>query len=455
MNRLLNRQKDNEKGSVSIEAAISLTAFLFFFIMIYSILTICRAQARIQVAINNTANEISQYSYVYGLSGLGESLAKFQEEASKDEEEIDNVIGSTIQVFDSIQALGDKASKIDITDPQGMLNTWGDIKDDIDTGKSSAMEIKQKIEEMAENPQKLLFGMAKIIGSNALEVAKSRLIAEPISKALVRKHLKRSEKDTAEAFCQSVGVVPKEYFGKTTYYNGLDFSNSTLFPLGSPEITIQVTYKVKMLQLLPIDLEFTITQSAVTRGWLHGDKTTYEATDLIGALESDKKPETTIWNSTTVSARVDAIRGEELAKLKAANYNGVSGDGSFHAYDKSTNTFVMIATCNPIYGVDSVDQIDKSYLKEQLKIYADNLNSATDNRQVVYVKEKDKNGNILRKPVNCGDTPKNKKIILVVPTDTGVKELVESMIAQGDYNGVTFEVKAGYGTGKKLPEKTE
>ncbi len=453
MKRLLN--KNNEQGSVSIEAAISLTAFVFFFLMIYSILTICRAQARIQVAINNTANEISQYSYVYGLSGLDESLAKFQNEANKDEEEVDNFIGSTIQVFDSIQALGDDASKVDIADPQSMLDQWDALSTDIDNAKDGGVAVMQKIEEMSKDPQKLLFGMAKIIGSNTLELAKSRLIAEPISRALVGKHLKRNEKDTADAFCQSVGIIPGEYFGQRSYFNGLDFSNSTLFPMGSPEITILVTYKVKMLQLLPIDLEFTITQSAVTRGWLHGDKTTFEPKDLIGELENDEDPATSIWNSKSVSERSSAIRRDELDKLLASGYKGTSGGSSYHAYDETTNTFVMIATCNPMYGVNDVSQINKDDLAEQLKLYASKLNSATDNRQIVYVKEKDDKGNILRKEVKCGATPIKKKIVLVVPEDAGVKALVESIIAQGNYDGVTFEVKADHGTGKKLPEKTE
>ena len=225
--------------------------------------------------------------------------------------------------------------------------------------------------------------------------------------------------------------------------------------MGSPEITILVTYKVKMLQLLPIDLEFTITQSAVTRGWLHGDKTTFEPKDLIGELENDEDPATSIWNSKSVSERSSAIRREELDKLLASGYKGTSGGSSYHAYDETTNTFVMIATCNPMYGVNDVSQINKDDLAEQLKLYASKLNSATDNRQIVYVKEKDDKGNILRKEVKCGTTPIKKKIVLVVPEDAGVKALVESIIAQGNYDGVTFEVKADHGTGKKLPEKTE
>ena len=56
-----------EKGNITIEATIALTTFLFMFIMIYSLITICRAQAKIQVALDGTAKEISQYTYLYNI----------------------------------------------------------------------------------------------------------------------------------------------------------------------------------------------------------------------------------------------------------------------------------------------------------------------------------------------------------------------------------------------------
>lgn len=46
MLKLLKKRTD-EKGNITIEATIALTTFLFMFLMIYSLITICRAQARI------------------------------------------------------------------------------------------------------------------------------------------------------------------------------------------------------------------------------------------------------------------------------------------------------------------------------------------------------------------------------------------------------------------------
>ena len=199
---------NSEKGMVTIEATIALTTFLFAFMMIFSIITICRAQAKMQVALNNTAQEISQYSYIYGMTGLDESLADFQTEANNTKSEVNGLVGNTINVFEGIQALGDDAKSVDVGNVDSMLQSWDTISQDLKTTQSDFTAVKQQIEEMAKDPQKLLFGMAKLIGSETLEVAKSRVIAEPVTRALIQKHLKRTENDSADAYCRSVGIVP-------------------------------------------------------------------------------------------------------------------------------------------------------------------------------------------------------------------------------------------------------
>lgn len=453
MKRLFGKA-NSEKGMVTIEATIALTTFLFAFMMIYSIVTICRAQAKIQVALNNTAQEISQYSYIYGMTGLDESLANFQTEAGNTKTEVNGLVKNTIGVFEGIQSIGDKAGSVDIGNVDSMLNSWDSISQDLKSTKDDFTSVKTQIEEMAKNPQKLLFGMAKLLGSEALEVAKSRVIAEPVTRALIQKHLKRFEGDSADAYCKSVGIVPGTYLMKKSYFNGIDFSHSTLFPCGSAEITLIANYKVKLLQLLPIDIEFSITQSASTKGWLHGDKTTNSAADLVEDLKTDKDVASSVWNSQSVNDRNKTVRTLELEILKKAGYDSVSGETYIQAYDDGSNTFAMIAMCNPIYGVDGVDQIDKKSVEENIKRLAAQMNSATDNRQTVKIKVKDDKGNMTTKVIDCTKQPINKKIVLIVPEDTGVKDYVQKIIDESGYSGM-FSVEAKYGTGYKLPEKTQ
>lgn len=442
MLKLLKKQ-NSEKGSVTIEATIALTSFLFMFIMIYSLITICRAQARVQIAIDATAKEISQYSYIYGLTGLDSSLAKFQQGAEGTKDEIDGVIGNVAGVFEGIQSIGDAGANLDIGDLDSALTKWDEVSGLLDETSEDFSAAKTKIEEMAENPQNLLLGMAKLVGSEALEVTKSRAIAEPVTRALIQKHLKRSNDDTADAYCRSIGIIPDTYFGTKSYFNGLDFSNSTLFPYGSDEITIIVTYKVKILQLLPVDLEFNITQSAVTRGWLHGDMSSNgnSTEDRVNALAAKGA---SIWNDATLDERVTLIRNMGVKQLKDEGYYGVSGQTYIQAYDPATNSFVLVSSANPLYGIDSMDDISKEDIKTNLERLAAQMNSSTDNMTAIKIKKTDSNGNIVTEEVQCSGE-KNKKVIVVIPEDEGLKTIFEE-VATGLGSDVTFEFQPGYGS---------
>ncbi len=445
---------NSEKGMVTIEATIALTTFLFAFIMIFSIITICRAQAKIQVALNNTAQEISQYSYIYGMTGLDKTLEDFQTEANKTKTEVNGLVGQTINVFEGIQTLGDDVKSVDVGNVDSMLQTWEDISKDLKTAQADFTVVKQRIEQMAKDPQKLLFGMAKLIGSETLEVAKSRVIAEPVTRALIQKHLKRSNNDSADAYCRSVGIVPGSYLGTTSYFNGIDFSRSTLFPYGSSEITLIATYKVKLLQLLPIGVELTITQSASTRGWLHGDLSENSASELVEKFKEGPDVAKSVWNSQSINDRNKAIRTLELEKLKKQGYVGVSSETYVQAYEEATNTFALIAMCNPIYGIDSTEKIDKKSVEDDIKRIASEINSATDNRLTVTVKVKDANGNLTTRKIDCSKSDIKKKVVLVVPEDQGVKNYVQAVINELGYSGL-FSVMDAYGTGYKLPVKTD
>ncbi len=442
--RLFNKM-NSEKGMVSIEATIALTAFLFLFLMVYSITTIARAQARIQVALNNTAQEISQYSYLYGLTGLDKAFAKFQDSANNTKDDINNFVGTTVDVFNGIQTLGNDIAdvpQIDITDTDALMSKWETLSADIDTVSSDASAVKEQLENMAANPQELLFGIARLVGSEALDIAKSRLIAEPVTRALIQKHLKRSNSDTANAFCASVGIVPGTYLGTESYFNGIDFSNSTLFAYGSEDIVLHATYEVKLLQLLPLDLTFKITQSAATKGWLHGDQSVVPPGQQMQAFENDE----TVWNSMSLSDRNSTVRSLELDKLKNQGYSSVSGETYIQAYNETTNTVTFIACLNPVYGTTTTSNIDSDAIKEDIDRMIAQMNSSTNGRNYIYVKKKNPDGSITTDKIDCGSSAINKTIKLIVPEDAGVLEAVQEVVNQSGYAHM-FDVTAGYGSG--------
>lgn len=442
----------NQKGAVTIEATISLTTFLFFFIMIYSIITICRAQAHIQIAINNTAKEISQYSYIYGMTGLDSTMSEFYSKAGEDQSKANGFIGNVSDTFNAIQSgLGDAHDAVAAGDVESALQQ---LQNAADGAKDSSEDAAKALEDAAKNPQQLLFGMARIIGSNSLDLAKSRLIAAPIARGLVKKHLKRSESDTAEAFCKSVGIMPKESASPDEkYFKGLDFTRSTLFPYGSDEITIAVTYKIRLVQLLPVDIPFTITQTAVTKGWLHGDKSVSNKSNEE-KIKSVEKDGNSIWNNSTGSERNSMIRSDQLDKLLkgSGNFKKVSSETTVQAYGDD-NTFVMISSFNPLADGTTVDKVDKEAIKERLSKYAVSMKASTDNQHTIKLKSKDGKGNTTTSEVNCDGT-KKLKVIVVVPEDEGLQQIVKEQAEALKSSGVEFDIIAGYGSSYKQEKTT-
>lgn len=81
----------NEQGAIVVEATISLTAFMFLIVTILTVINICYAQAKIGVAVNTTAKEISEYSYLYNLTGLREKQGDLYSEGEDAKKTIDEM----------------------------------------------------------------------------------------------------------------------------------------------------------------------------------------------------------------------------------------------------------------------------------------------------------------------------------------------------------------------------
>lgn len=428
-------------GSVSIEATISLTAFIFAIITILTMVNICFVQAKMAVAIHSAAKEISQYSYIYSLTGFNESTAELAKGAAGTKKDVSEGIKNVNTVFNEIQKIGKTAKSTDITDPDAVMKSWDEISKSIDNGTSSAQEVEKKISEMASDPKQLIIGMAKLLASEGLEVAKSKLIAAPISKQLVKKHLKSSKGDNAERFLKNLQVVPA---ANGSYIDGLDFGDSTLFPYGSNEIRIVVRYKVRIIPLLPIKKEFSFTQTAVTHGWL-GGSLTYKSTE--DSLKKKPVNANTIWTTATIAERADLIRNMGIRELKDEGYLQTKGLTDVQVYNPEKNDFVMISSMNPLYSTTSepikVEDLDEAILEKSLYNLVGKILSTTSGLKQVKVSKGSGT-----ETLNCyGAT---NTVVLVIPEDPGLKEKIEGVIKKMDTKGVKFDVVASYGVGSRV-----
>ena len=78
-------------------------------------INIARLQARMATALNYTAKEIGQYSYIYGVSGLGDLHRQFKraEEASSN---IGGIMSTVNDLYNSIQLNAETGESTNIED---------------------------------------------------------------------------------------------------------------------------------------------------------------------------------------------------------------------------------------------------------------------------------------------------------------------------------------------------
>lgn len=453
------------QGVITVEATLTLTAFMFFFMMLYDLLTVCITQAKVAEALNNTAKEFSQYSYIIGVTGLDKSVGQLQENANTKKEDVNNTISNIASLYEATQNVGkDMKGAVANTDTSDLSSIAASVQTMYDSVKSNADQSKEQIDNLketvstiAEDPKKFIFGIGQLIMSEGLEIFKSQLIVDPLARGMMKKHLMTSKgqsNEDLEQILQGMRIVPGSRFGKTSYINGIDFSHSTLFPYGSDEITIVAEYKIKIIPLLPVNLEYSVKQKASTKGWLHGDGQVLKVDESSG--KSTVKDESTptqytntdsVWNGTDPTEINKLIRNMGISDYKTQGYENLSDSTYAQLYNSETNTFVMISSSNPLYGEVNLETLKseetKKYIKNQIEKLTSGIVSSCENQSKVTIKRIGDGGT---EKVTY-DSGKNKSYILdlVIPQDEGVKELYEEIIKDCKTHGVTVKLTSSYG----------
>ena len=453
------------QGVITVEATLTLTAFMFFFMMLYDLLTVCITQAKVAEALNNTAKEFSQYSYIIGVTGLDKSVGQLQENANTKKEDVNNTISNIASLYEATQNVGkDMKGAVANTDTSDLSSIAASVQTMYDSVKSNADQSKEQIDNLketvstiAEDPKKFIFGIGQLIMSEGLEIFKSQLIVDPLARGMMKKHLMTSKgqsNEDLEQILQGMRIVPGSRFGKTSYINGIDFSHSTLFPYGSDEITIVAEYKIKIIPLLPVNLEYSVKQKTSTKGWLNGDGQVLKVDESSG--KSTVKDESTptqytntdsVWNGTDPTEINKLIRNMGISDYKTQGYENLSGSTYAQLYNSETNTFVMISSSNPLYGEVNLETLKseetKKYIKNQIEKLTSGIVSSCENQSKVTIKRIGDGGT---EKVTY-DSGKNKSYILdlVIPQDEGVKELYEEIIKDCKTHGVTVKLTSSYG----------
>ena len=439
------RKVNKENGSITIEATISLTVFMFAIFTILTIVNVCIVQAKMSYALNNTAKEISQYSYLYSLTGLNKTQAEMYESGKEATKDVGKILEDINAVYNEIENLGSNGVQTP-ANIEDVLNSWNALSGSVTEIKNNGVDIYQRLESIAEDPKNLMFGIVKMAASGGMDFAKSKFIMENLAKSLVKKHLVSEKGGDVEAYLKSMFIVPSAN-GK--YLDGISFSGSTLFPNGSSEIRLNASYDIKVIQLLPIDFKFHFEQSAVTLGWLGGDVSFTPATKY--------EENNTLWTQGTTHERAAIIRNLAIKDYKDQGYKKVSGLTNAHLYSEAENEFIMISSMNPLWSESGskpvkLEDVNEKVIEESITMLCGKINLDTKDLDKVKVKN-EKDGVTTREEKDCNGA--TQKVVLVIPEDAGLKEKVQKIIDSMDTKGVKVELVSDFGNGVNSTEIIE
>lgn len=422
------KKENGERGAIVIEATIAFTAFIFAIYTIYSIINICYVQAKVSIALDAAAEELSQYCYIYYSLGLDEHAASASEAASEARTEADTLvdgIGDVTESFSNLQTdLGTAASNA----AEGGTIDTDKLKEDFDSLKSSSTGLETELESvfdrMAEDPSAFLSSMKSLaISEGAAEL--QALIGRGLGKAFLKRNLKETSTDSADDFLNRYHVVDG--------VNGLDFSGTELMSYGaSAKVQLVVTYDVEVIRLLNIDYTITFSQCAKTYAWGNGVSNSGNST-------SGTTSEKNVWDMASATQR-----GTYIVSQEKKDYTYVNSGNGYDAYNPSENEFVTIMSVNTHAASYQTSSGIKGRLTTNFNTMYSNV-SALD--EAITVQNQSGENVSLTSDLDT----RSYKMILVVPEDSDmavVQQAINDFVASQESLGrtVTVEINTDYGS---------
>lgn len=317
--------KDKERGAIVIEATIGLTAFIFFVFTLLTIIDVCLAQAKIGVAVNTAAKELSQYCYLYSITGV----QKLSESANEKGKTFD---GTVDEVSEGIETVYNEIGKVE----NGDINAQS-IKN---TGKTAYDKFKSAGNTVMDDPKEFILSALYASGNDIFEFFKNQAGAQLV-KVLVKKNLKTSADGSVEGFLKYCRVVPRN----GSYFDGLDFSGTEIFPAGmegikkNGVIKIYCEYDISLIKLLNHDITFHLSSRGQTIAWSVGDATFDK--QLTGSTGGDKQ------SNGETNSQEDPENNENNTENNTKNEETTTEEETTEAHD--AKYFALKGTRNP-YG---------------------------------------------------------------------------------------------------------
>lgn len=406
-------RKDREHGAIVVEATISLTAFIFALYTILSIVNIYYIQAKMSVALNTAAKEISQYSYLYYKFGIDEAEAGLEDESTKDARETAKKTLDGTASF--INAISDAKSSVSDGDIDNLINSINSGTDNVES------LVKMYGDKLTNDPKGFALGIGKLVLSDLKDTGKV-ILGQIIAKSFMKKNLKAFKDDDPDKFLRRYNVVDG--------FDGLDFSYTVLMP---PEkqnmVQLVMTYDIEVIKLLNIDFKFTIRQCSRTNTWGRGI--------------SKINPSQNVNQSSTIWDKRDTMeRGQIIVLEEKKDYDYTASGQKFDAYDNKNgkNEFISIISVNTSDDSYQTAQGIKNRISQAYNYMYGKVESLD---KKIYVQ--DKTGATVG--VDSDPATRTYKVRIVVPEnadDSLIEEAKEEFMSS--HPGVEVEFKKGYGS---------
>lgn len=342
------KQKHN-KGSLTVEATLSLIIFIYAFLTILTLCKFAKAQVVIQHAINQTAMEISKFSYITNKLGL-----KIDKTTGNNTiQETDKMIGEVANFIDVINN-EEENIRDSVEDLEGTDTFYDDIKTSYENIEEASTSLIGSAKVYLDDPKALLKGFAAIANGEIADFAVSRYIASPLSKILVEKYLPKKNSD-ADEYLKGLGV--------DNGLDGLNFNTSTIFKDGS---TINITVFYNMTIDFPLFPEKKLCSrlNASTIGW---QSKLFFGDNDAGDNNQTNKSYINIWDyggEKTTDEFIKIIKDERNTSI-------VRTPLSLDFFDSQSNEFTYVHSMNTELKSYSTDGIlDIRQIKSKVKFYA-------------------------------------------------------------------------------------
>ncbi|MBQ9591162.1 MAG: hypothetical protein IJR29_13410 [Butyrivibrio sp.] len=228
----------NERGSLSVDTIIFLSMFLVFFVFMINIMKLVIIQSVLQFALNQTAKEISQYSYIIAKAGLEDNITK---NATNSATMKKNTKGAIVSVSDAVSSYQELFGSIGAFKNSRPTEAYGNAVNVYNNFQNAATKT-QKAQETVDSYISYLQESGMEDGISLIKDLATQKSAALLSGAVVKNRVALHVNTlvpggNADRLLENMGVVEG--------IDGISCWDSSFYSDGSKDLNLVMSYDIK------------------------------------------------------------------------------------------------------------------------------------------------------------------------------------------------------------------